>query len=35
LLEADAVLALVGAVLRLVPLETDSTHYKSITTNSQ
>jgi hypothetical protein len=33
LLKADAVLALVGEVLRLVPLKTDSAHYIIITTN--
>jgi hypothetical protein len=35
LLEADAVLALIGEVLRLVPFKTDSAHYNSIITNSQ
>jgi len=33
LLEADAVLALIGEVLRLVPFKTDSAHYNSIITN--
>ena len=32
-LEADAVLALISEVLRLVPLETDSTHYNSVIIN--
>jgi hypothetical protein len=35
LLEADAVLALIGEVLRLIPFKTDSAHYNSIITNSQ
>ena len=34
ILKADAVLALIGEVLRLVPLETDSAHYNSIITNT-
>jgi hypothetical protein len=35
LLEADAVLALIGEVLRLIPFKTDSAHYNNIITNSQ
>ena len=33
ILKADAVLALIGEVLRLVPFETDSAHYIIIITN--
>src|ERR1035437_2206412 len=35
LLEADAVLALIGEVLGLVPFKTDTANYNSIITNSQ
>jgi hypothetical protein len=33
--EADAVLALIGEVLRLIPFKTDPAHYNSIITKTQ